>query len=85
MMSADGPDADPASAALVEVALFIAQALHERDPNIAESINFAAGKAYNRLRQRGEKEAAEIVYRFGRALLDHSLFPPPEESSGEET
>ena len=38
-------------------------------------MNFAAGKAYNRHLGRDQKLAADLMYRFGRALVDRSLFP----------
>jgi hypothetical protein len=41
-------------------------------------MNFSAAKAYNRLKDRGDHAAAEILYQFGRALLDRDLFPEPE-------
>ena len=72
-----GADSHVPVGALIEIALCIVQGLHERDPALAQNINFAAAKAYNRLVERGENEAAEIVYRFGRALLDNQLFPEP--------
>jgi hypothetical protein len=48
-------------------------------------MNFAAGKAYNRLKEEGNDTAAEIVYRFGRLLLDHDIFPVPDEPAAETT
>lgn len=61
--------------ALLEIAVCIAQALHETDSAATQRMNFAAGKAYNRLKKRGDDAAADLLYQFGRALLDHQLFP----------
>ena len=67
--------------AVCEIAICIAQAIHELDPTAHRRMNFNAGKAYNRLI--GEKRvlAADILYRFGRALMDRNLFPEGEGGS----
>lgn len=70
--------------ALMEIAICIAQALHETDANATQRMNFAAGKAYNRLKGRGDDAAADLLYQFGRALLDHNLFPEPDLKSGDD-
>jgi hypothetical protein len=70
--------------ALMEIAICIAQALHETDAGATQRMNFAAGKAYNRLKGRGDDAAADLLYQFGRALLDHNLFPEPDAKSGED-
>jgi hypothetical protein len=75
---------DQTAMAFMEIAICIAQALHETDAGATQRMNFAAGKAYNRLKSRGDDAAAEILYRFGRALLDHELFPEPEAKPGAE-
>jgi hypothetical protein len=76
---------DQAVIAIMEIAVCIAQAMHEVDPGAAARMNFAAGKAYNRLKEEGNDTAAEIVYRFGRLLLDHDIFPVPDEPAAETT
>jgi hypothetical protein len=65
--------------AFMEIAICIAQGIHEIDPGARQRMNFAAAKAYNRLKDRGDHAAAEILYQFGRALVDRTLFPEPEE------
>ncbi len=61
--------------AVCEIAICIAQALHEIDPQAHRRMNFNAGKAYNRLLAERRPLAADILYRFGRALMDTELFP----------
>lgn len=61
--------------AVCEIAICIAQALHEIDPQAHRRMNFSAGKAYNRLVAERRTLAADILYRFGRALMDSDLFP----------
>jgi hypothetical protein len=68
--------------ALIEIAICIAQALHETDAGATQRMNFAAGKAYNRLKGRGDDAAADLLYQFGRTLLDHDLFPEPGAEPG---
>lgn len=70
--------------ALLEIATCIAQALHETDAGATQRMNFAAGKAYNRLKGSGDDAAADMLYRFGRALLDHDLFPESDVKPGAE-
>lgn len=67
--------------AVCEIAICLAQAIHELDPQAHRRMNFNAGKAYNRLLSERRELAADILYRFGRALMDRDLFP--EESSDE--
>ncbi len=69
---------DQIAVALQEIVICIAQGVHEISPH---SMNFAAAKAYSRLKERGDHAAAEILYQFGRALLDRSLFPEPVPST----
>ncbi|MCV0395155.1 MAG: hypothetical protein K5872_02995 [Rhizobiaceae bacterium] len=69
---------------MLEIALAIAGELHRVDGQAAERMNFSAAKAYNRLVAAGEERAAEIVYRFGRALTDRSLFPEQDEKAAED-
>lgn len=69
--------------AVCEVAICLAQALHELDPQARRRMNFSAGKAYNRLLEERKELAAEILYRFGRALMDRDLFPEPDEEPEE--
>ena len=64
--------------AVCEIAICIAQALHEIDPQAHRRMNFNAGKAYNRLLAERRPLAADILYRFGRALMDTELFPEGE-------
>lgn len=67
--------------AVCEIAICIAQAIHEIDPRAHRRMNFAAGKAYNRLIASQRTLAADILYRFGRALMDKDLFPEDEDES----
>jgi hypothetical protein len=71
-------DSKQTTRAFMEIAICIARGLHERDPGATERMNFAAAKAYHRLKDRGDHAAAEILYQFGRALLDRNLFPEAE-------
>ena len=71
--------------AVCEIAICLAQAIHELDPDAHRNMNFNAGKAYNRLLGENRVLAAEILYRFGRALMDRDLFPEgdrPEDDDG---
>jgi hypothetical protein len=77
----DAPETEPAAAALIEIARCIAQILHEADPSVAGRLNFEAGRAYSRLMDAGQEDAAAIVYAFGRKLLDGEAFP---EDTGED-
>ncbi|TKT74212.1 hypothetical protein [Aquamicrobium sp. LC103] len=65
--------------AICEIAICIAQIIHEADPGAHRRMNFAAGKVYNRLIGEKHEIAADIVYRFGRALMDRNLFPEGED------
>jgi hypothetical protein len=69
--------------AVCEIAICIAQAIHEMDPTAHRRMNFNAGLAYNRLLGEKHALAADILYRFGRALMDRDLFPEEEASPGE--
>ena len=71
-------DSKQAALALMEIAICIAQGVHEIGPGATQAMNFAAAKAYNRLKESGDNAAAEILYEFGRALLDRALFPKPD-------
>lgn len=66
---------DELTEAISQIGLCLAQAIHEIDPEAAHRMNFAAGKAYSRLSDEGKPLAADILFRFGRALTDRSLFP----------
>lgn len=66
------------------VALCLARSMHDIDPRAAERMNFSAGLTYNRLLGEDKPLAADFVYRFGRALVDHDLFPPPDEIERDE-
>jgi hypothetical protein len=61
--------------AVCEIAICIARAIHDIDPQAHRRMNFNAGKAYNRLLAGQHTLAADILYRFGRALMDPELFP----------
>jgi hypothetical protein len=63
------------SEAITQIGICLAQAIHEGDADAAQRMNFAAGKVYSRLLDDNKPLAADIVYRFGRALTDRSLFP----------
>lgn len=67
--------------AVCEIAICLAQAIHELDPSAHRRMNFNAGKAYNRLLDERRELAADILYRFGRALMDRELFPEGDETS----
>lgn len=83
------PDINPTHArlreetaeAVCEVAICLAQAIHEIDPDAHRRMNFNAGKAYNRLLGQKRELAAEILYRFGRALMDSELFPEKDRAN----
>lgn len=66
------------------VALCLARSMHDLDPKAAERMNFSAGLTYNRLLGEEKPLAADFVYRFGRALVDHDLFPPADEIDDED-
>lgn len=68
--------------AVCEIAICLAQGIHELDPEAHRRMNFSAGKAYNRLLGERRELAADILYRFGRALMDTDLFP--ERQPGED-
>ncbi len=68
---------DELSEAVAQIGICLAQAIHEGDPNAAQRMNFTAAKIYSRLVDEGRPLAADIVYRFGRALMDRQLFPNP--------
>lgn len=70
--------------AVCEIAICIAQAIHEIDPTAHRRMNFNAGKAYNRLMGENRGLAADILYRFGRALMDSNLFPENGEPAGDD-
>ena len=67
--------------AVCEIAICLAQAIHELDPQAHRRMNFNAGKAYNRLLGERRELAADLLYRFGRALMDHELFPEPDDDA----
>jgi hypothetical protein len=69
--------------AVCEIAICLAQAIHQLDPQAHRRMNFEAGKAYNRLLGERHDLAAEILYRFGRALMDSDLFPEPDFTEGD--
>lgn len=74
------PQTEQVAAGFMEIAICLAQALHEVDPAVTHRMNFAAGLAYNRLMSQGQETAAEIVYAFGRSLINRDLFPVEEKS-----
>lgn len=80
MMAEETPAIQEVAAGFMEIAICLAQALHETDPGVTQRMNFAAGLAYNRLMSQGHEVAAELVYAFGRSLLNHELFPVDEPS-----
>lgn len=61
--------------AVCDIAVLLAQAIHQLDPEAAQRMNFAAGMSYNRHLGENRTLAADIMYRFGRALVDRELFP----------
>lgn len=68
--------------AVCEIAICLAQAIHELDPEARTRMNFNAGMAYNRLLGERRELAAEILYRFGRSLMDRELFPDRDSPPG---
>lgn len=70
--------------AVCEIAICLAQAIHELNPDAHRRMNFTAGKAYNRLLGERRELAADILYRFGRALMDPDLFPEPDTAPDED-
>lgn len=70
--------------AVCEIAICLAQAIHELDPQAHRRMNFNAGKAYNRLLDERKELAADILYRFGRALMDRELFPEHDPGAADE-
>lgn len=70
--------------AVCEIAVLLAQAIHQIDPEAAQRMNFAAGKAYNRQLKADHRLAADIMYRFGRALVDRDLFPVDQETGDDD-
>lgn len=70
--------------AVCEIAICLAQAIHDLDPQAHRRMNFSAGKAYNRLLDERKDLAADILYRFGRALMDRDLFPEQDGTAPEE-
>lgn len=79
-MTAPSAGQEEIAQAVCEIAVLLAQAIHQIDPEAAQRINFAAGMSYNRYLGEGRPLAADIMYRFGRALVNRDLFPLPEES-----
>ena len=57
------------------VGVCIAQILAESDPTLPERLNNRAHLMYRHLCDVGMEHAAEIVFSFGRALVDPDLFP----------
>jgi hypothetical protein len=70
--------------AVCEIAICIARAIHDIDPTAHRRMNFNAGKAYNRLIGDDRVLAADILYRFGRALMDSDLFPETRPTSNDD-
>ncbi|WP_153020081.1 hypothetical protein [Paramesorhizobium deserti] len=74
-----GPSTEQTALGMMEIAICLAQILHEADSSVARRMNYAAGKIYNRLKGQGNDGAAELVYAFGRTLLDRELFPTDDD------
>lgn len=70
--------------AVCEIAICLAQAIHELDPDAHRRMNFNAGMAYNRLIGERRELAADLLYRFGRALMDPDLFPERGDGADDE-
>lgn len=68
--------------AVLQLSLCIARAIHDIDPEAVRRMNFEAGLSYNRLIEDDRPLAAEMLYRFGRALLDSERFPSPDDERG---
>lgn len=80
VMTAPSAGQEEIAQAVCDIAVVLAQAIHQIDPEAAQRMNFAAGMSYNRHLSEDRPLAADIMYRFGRALVDRDLFPFPDES-----
>jgi hypothetical protein len=58
-------------------AVCIAQTLHELDARILPRLRANVDDWYQTLSDRGDHDAAKVVYMFARALRDHEIFPNP--------
>ncbi|MBB2972176.1 hypothetical protein [Mesorhizobium sp. RMAD-H1] len=74
-----GPSTEQTALGMMEIVICLAQIMHETDTSVARRMNYAAGKIYNRLKSEGNDGAAELVYAFGRTLLDRELFPTDDD------
>lgn len=79
-MTAPSAGQEEIAQAVCDIAVLLAQAIHQIDPEAAQRMNFAAGMSYNRHLSEDRPLAADIMYRFGRALVDRERFPSPDES-----
>ena len=66
---------DQAKSGAVAIAVGIVQILAESDSTIPGRLNTYAAEWYEKLSERGEPHGAEMVYMFGRAMIDPELFP----------
>jgi hypothetical protein len=60
------------------IAVCIARTLAESDPTLPRRLSVKAHEMYEQLCERGEAHAGEMMFVFGRALLDPSFFPEAE-------
>ena len=58
------------------IGVCIARTLAESDPTLARRLGETANEMYRSLCDHGEAHAGEMVFVFGRALVDPTFFPP---------
>ena len=69
-------EADQLKAGVAALAVCIVQTLCESDPTIPERLEPRLVDWQEKLADRGEPHAAELLYMILRALHDRELFPP---------
>jgi hypothetical protein len=57
------------------VGVCIARILAESDPTLPKHLNQHANEMYQMFCERGEDHAGEILFAFGRAVIDPNWFP----------
>jgi hypothetical protein len=58
------------------IGVCIARTFAESDPTLATRLSQTANEMYRSLCDRGEAHAGEMVFLFGRALVEPTFFPP---------
>jgi hypothetical protein len=69
--------------AVLALSLCLARAIHAIDPSAVRDMNFQAGLEFNAFVNADKPMAADLLLRFGRALLDKKTFPEPDEPPGD--